>query len=90
MQFFVQLVPQRLKMLRCSYMKGRVTLGKGGVTPCVTLGLGHIVRFRANTNLELPKKIARDVSDEGVSLCNAEKSRIRLYFLQRLQQLVSQ
>ena len=38
--------------------------------------LGHIVEFRANANLELPKKnIAIQVADGGVTLCNAEKTK---------------
>ena len=60
------------------YMKGGVTLGNVLCDLSCNVdrkGLGHIVKFRANTNLELPKKeFVRVVADGGVTLCNAENS----------------
>ena len=52
----VQLVAQRLDLLRRNYMKGGVKQGNVWclVSQCLTAKrLDHIVKFRANTNLEL-------------------------------------
>ena len=69
----MQLVSQRLNLLRRSYVESGVTLGNV-LWKLSCKGLGRIVKFRANTNLELPQnKIARQVGDGGVTLCNAGK-----------------
>ena len=57
MQFSVQLGSQRLCLLRCSFMKGGVTVDDvlcNLFRNADRKGLGHI-KFHANANLELPK-----------------------------------
>ena len=100
LQCFVQLVSQLLNLLRCSDMKGGVTLGNVLCKLSCNVDhkkLGDTVKFRANTNeLETwscQRWKLRDKLQMGMLHCVTLKKvaeivaecRTRFYFLQRLQ-----